>query len=876
MSYDKQKLIDAIWQSPQQVTALQWTLRGNVWQTHQYPDGSTKEGSHHRADRTTLKLKADGSNIYVHCNGDFAGFPHGDIWQYLQWQWSTNDFLEVLQRAAEAYGIEPDYSGYTAQQVERAKQWRTEKELLKTAADYVTAALNTDKGQSARSYLQGRKLKPTERLGAWSKEIHDALKAHLQACSHLSAEQTEAYLQKWFTRYSADDYNVAIPYTNGGAVVGFCLRRTTDNITYTNREGEQREKPKYLFSVGMPKGGYCSMLKGGEEPIYLVEGVLDAEAMRQAGFNNVMALGGMTPTDNAEDANRSQIQTLQRYNAKKLYYIPDCEYNPDGTRKADATLRTIKALKPHVEGTLEGRGFVSVHIVDLETEDSRRDKTKVDADEFLRQANYPQAELQHRIDTAQQWYEFELQDAVKRHKNDITILTAQAADIYQSIDNAGLRQRLKTDITAAKDGYLYELKAAGLNAAALTAIDYRGTSATWAARMAEVIEEMKNARTPAAMARLLTKAQRIQQADTISTFEAQANLTREDLHKLIVSKPDYLQTSWQLWKIGDNDVPYSNRNISFAPAAVTILAAPTNHGKTLVLLQTAINIAKQTKKKILYQSFENDAEQLVIRARAANIGGKWNSTKNLRGVLRTFEKGEDMPEVYYNKYNMPIDLAAETDAYYNEVHPNLKLMRGSSDIDAVVNYLTWKVEQWQDAGIEAGGIFIDYLQLLHAPNLYTHSRTDEVKYICDRLNDVAKATALPVILAAQFNREATKNSGDKLDGIQLANIGESAGIENIAEDVYLLWQVDKIKDADYMTTKAGNITFEVTPDKTRSRRCYTNPTDRTTKRTGYLYVENLKARDYATGGYCLLPFNGAAGAITSDKSIHEQIKTQIQ
>lgn len=868
MSYDKQRIVSAIWDNPHAVTALHWTLRGNVWQTNQYPDGSIKEGSRHRADRTTLKLKADGSNIYVHCNGDFAGFPHGDIWQFLQWQWSTNDFLEVLQRAAEAYGIEPDYSGYTAAQVEGARQWRTEKELLKMAADYVTAALNGDEGQNARNYLQGRGLKVTPRLGAYSKAIREGLKAHLQNSSKLNADHVEAYLQKWFTKYSADDYNVAIPYTNGGAVVGFCLRRTTDNITYTNREGELREKPKYLFSVGMPKGGYCNPLRGGEEPVFLVEGALDAEAMKQAGFSNVMALGGMTPTDNAEDANKSQIQTLQRYNAKKLYYIPDCEYNEDGTRKADATLRTIKALRPYIAGTLEGRNFVSVHIVNLETDDSRRNKTKVDADEFLRAAEFPTAALQQRIDTAQAWYEYELQQAVAEHKDDAAILTAQAADIYQSIDNYGLRQRLKADITAATDGYLQDLKTAGLNAAALSAIDNKGTAALWAARMAEVIEDMKHAHTPETMARLLIKANRIQQADTYSATDAQVNLTREQLDALIKAKPDYLQTTWKLWYVGSDGAPYSNRNISFAPAAVSIFAAPTNHGKTLLLLQTAINIAKQAQKKILYLSFENDAEQLNIRARAANFGNKWNSTKNLRGVLRAIDKGEDMPEEYYTKFGMPIDFAAEKDAYYNEVHPNLKLVRGNSDIDAVVNFVTQKVEQWQDMGIEAGGVFIDYLQLLHAPNLYTHSRTDEVKYICDRLNDMAKQTALPVILAAQFNRDATKNTGDKLDGIELANIGESAGIENIAEDVYLIWNINKIKTSDYMTGDK----FEVSPKKWRSMRCFKNPTDKDSIRANYLYVENLKARDYATGGYCLLPFNGANGAITSNDSEHEQSK----
>ena len=871
MSYDKQRIVDAIWQNPAEVIRIDWEMKGGCWQSGHKPDGTA--GSHHRSDRTKLERATDGL-VYVHVHGEYP-FQDGNIWKFLKQHWSTNDFYEVLQRAAEAYGIEPDYNGYTAQQVERAKQWRTEKELLKIAADYVTAALNTDAGTPARDYLQGRGLQTSERLGAWSKDIRSALTEHLQKRGNITATQAAEYIAKWLP-FSPDDYNVAIPYTNGSAVVGFCLRRTTNYVTYTDKNGQERTKPKYLFSKDMPKGGYCEALKGGDAPVYLVEGLLDAEALKQAGFYNVMALGGMTPTDNTEDANKSQIQTLQRYNVKKVYYVPDCEYNEDGTRKTDATLRTIKALQPHIKGTLDGQGFVSVAIVDLETADSRRDKTKVDADTFLQiNKDFPQAAFNEVVGRAKQWYEYELQNAVTQYGNDYATLCAKAADIYQSIENVGLRQRLKTDITEAKGGYLYELKAAGLNAAAMTAIDTRGTAATWAAGMAEIAEDMKHAHTPESMAAVLTRANRIQQADTYRSFEAQINTTREELHRAVAAKPDYLQTSWELWK-GEGANVYSNRHISFAPSAVSIVAAPTNHGKTLFLLQTAINAAKATHKKIIYLSFENDIEQLYVRALAANMGELIGKAEipNLRGEIRKYIKAADMPtELFFTDAlgRHSIDMSEQIDKYWRKVAPNLRLARGNSDIDAVVNAVTQQVEQWRNAGIEAGGVFIDYLQLLHYPAMRAHSRTDEVKGICDRLNDMAKATALPVILAAQLNRDATKAGGDKLDGIELANIGESAGIENIAEDVYLLWQVDKInKDDKAYKPQAGGV-IDIQPYLRRSWRCFGSPTNAATLKTGHLYIENLKARDYATGGYCLLPFNGAAGAITSAKSLHAEI-----
>jgi replicative DNA helicase len=191
-------------------------------------------------------------------------------------------------------------------------------------------------------------------------------------------------------------------------------------------------------------------------------------------------------------------------------------------------------------------------------------------------------------------------------------------------------------------------------------------------------------------------------------------------------------------------------------------------------------------------------------------------------------------------------------------------------VDALCYNVTTIVDDWKNNGIEVGGIFVDYLQLLHARTGRTMPRTEEVKYICDRLNDMAKATALPVVCAVQFNRDATKN--DTLDAVELANIGESAGIENIAEDVYLVWQIDKINtDRKEYTQGSGTAQhFGLQRYQYRSRRCFEDEGNPQTLRKGYLYVENLKARDYATGGYCLLPFHGAAGAITSDISEHDK------
>lgn len=909
--YDKDELLNAIWSNPQRVTGLNFEQRGGVWQSRQRLDGSETQ----RRDKTILRRNRNGQ-IFVNYNG--GSFPAGqDIWQFLQWKNNTNEFLDVLQIVGDAYGIAPDTSDYTPEQKERTERRRSERQLLKDIADCITKSLTSGYGEAARGYLEARHLQPTERLGAWNSKIKAAIHGRMVEKYGLTTKVADEYMRRYFplTRPDykngstptwvdfTDCYQLAMPYYNGaGNVIGFCVRCTSTTApTFTDKDGEVQTMPKYVYSKDMPRGGgYCGALHGGDEAVLLVEGMLDAEAMKQHGFMNVLALGGMTPTDNDEDAAKSVIKTLQRNSAKKLIYIADCEYydaedeargrGTAGTRKTKATRDTIAALIPYMTGQQYGGGFVSLRIADLETADSRQNHTKEDADTFLQKCGA--GTMRGVLDNAVAWYEYELQAITKQYAGDADDMAAAAVDVFSRINNPTQQQRLKDAITAAKSGYLAELKAAGVTASALSLVERDGKNATTAARIAEIYADMGKAKTRETLAAQLTRAQRVLNADTFAAFAAQVNITREDMHKLVAAKPEYLQTDWKLWKYNPKTGrDYSPRNVSFAPAAVSIVAAPTNHGKTLILLQAAINAARTTGKQFIYISFENDAEQLYIRAITACMGSVWKDAttadangkltpvENPRAEVRDVIRSEDAPKVLFSADSRSIDIGTYIKTYWRDVAPRLALVRTDADIDAVVTNVQAQVEAWRAAGMEVGGIFVDYLQLLHYPALHAHSRTDEVKGICDRLNDMAKATALPVVLAAQFNRDATKAGGDKLDGIELANIGESAGIENIAEDVYLVWQVDKIKPDSkeyYSTDSKGQAKeWRLQPYQYRSRRCFGEDTradgDTMTPlplRTEHLYVENLKARDYATGGYCLLKYNGAAGAIIDDNSIH--------
>ena len=131
------------------------------------------------------------------------------------------------------------------------------------------------------------------------------------------------------------------------------------------------------------------------------------------------------------------------------------------------------------------------------------------------------------------------------------------------------------------------------------------------------------------------------------------------------------------------------------------------------------------------------------------------------------------------------------------------------------------------------------------------------------MKDCAARTELPIVIAAQLNREVMKNG---IDSITVANIGEGADIERIAHDIYLVWQIDKTQETLYKRTNATTGKIEVNKGafNVRSQRLYTKPQtnpDDIELKTGYIYIERMKARDGKTEGWGLLPYDGERGFI---------------
>lgn len=847
--YNTEELLQAVWDDPNRVIPnMDFKFNGGKWQSYQRPDGETTK----RSDKSVLERKGD--TIFYNYHG--TSFPSGNIYTLLKLVYNTNDYYEVLTIIGDTYGIEP--TGITEEQGKKIVQKKEERAIYAEIAKVILLAIESKEGQRAREYIESRGLKPSPRMGAYGSNIRGEIKALLTRKYRYTEQDAEDLLRKafpvvrkdkGFLRDYSDCYNLAFPYYNGSnKVVGFILRQTAP-AKCTNDNGEVINLPKYLYSKGMPKGGYTENLKANL-PVILLEGILDAEAMKQAGYSNVVAIGtGAVGKDNEEDPNRSIIQTLQRYGAKNLIYIPDLEYNSEGNVKTTATKKTIANIIPLITGKETGVGFISLKIAQLPNPD---EEEKQDAASILQ--NCGKEKIDEALNDAHDFYYWELLTAIEE-KKDRADLAEAAVRIYNTIPSVIDREILRRALINVKGTPFQALKDAGITASSLFMIDKNNGVTTYRERIVDAAAKLNRAAPTATTEKigdLLNRALKIQNSGAATRFSSQINITREQIERQVIAKPSYIETSWALFsETTGNEARY----ISFAPANISIIAAPTSHGKTLFMLATATQLAKKTQKKFIYISLENDVEQLYIRNLTAYIGDVLKKETNPRKVVREQIKDNDL-------VNNEAEIKARTSEYWKEVAPYLHFVRGGSDCNELCENIACIVEEWQSEGVKVGGVFIDYIQLLHLPGR-SYQRTDELKAICDALNDMAKRTGLPVICGSQMNRDSTNNA-EKIDGVGLSNLGESAGIENIAEDCYMLWSTNKVKDEQYINERGE---FNIPERRKRSRRIYTEKGKSTTnygrdkKRIDCLYIESLKAREYVTGCYCLLGANFNTGEV---------------
>ena len=196
------------------------------------------------------------------------------------------------------------------------------------------------------------------------------------------------------------------------------------------------------------------------------------------------------------------------------------------------------------------------------------------------------------------------------------------------------------------------------------------------------------------------------------------------------------------------------------PAELIVIAARPSLGKTALLMNIAEHLAVDCQKPVAVFSLEMSSAQLVQRLLCSRA--KVNMSRMRDGFLSE----RDFPALTAAASKL------EGAPIYIDDTAGLSIL----ELRAKARRLK------QQHGIEA--VFVDYLQLLRSTTRRAEdNRQLEISEISGGLKGLAKELGLPVVVAAQLNRNPEARAGGRP---RLADLRESGSIEQDADVVGLL------------------------------------------------------------------------------------------
>ena len=265
--------------------------------------------------------------------------------------------------------------------------------------------------------------------------------------------------------------------------------------------------------------------------------------------------------------------------------------------------------------------------------------------------------------------------------------------------------------------------------------------------------------TDKALELLDSKVKEVKLKDKTTEFSSLMLPIKEDeVRQRLTNKPESINSGYTI----------GGELLLLPSGAISILTAPTSHGKTTFLINLALNVAQAYPDKETYLfSYEEDSDSILINALNTYLDTLLSG--NNRTTLKNHFTGGNSRNI------------EGKDKFFKELietrRLNINYSNYSSDtLIEAIRYL--------HKHAKPGAIFIDYIQLLNLPEgkYKTYSRQEEIKQICIALKDIAVETGLPIILGAQFNREVVNQLK-----LHATKIGEAGDIERIANLIVGFW-----------------------------------------------------------------------------------------
>lgn len=280
------------------------------------------------------------------------------------------------------------------------------------------------------------------------------------------------------------------------------------------------------------------------------------------------------------------------------------------------------------------------------------------------------------------------------------------------------------------------------------------------------------------------------------------------------------------YTIGDVD-------LKFPGGSLSIIAAPTSHGKTAALINFSLGALKNDPSASVYFfTYEESSSSINTLFLNTFIGEPLS--KNNRESITSYFRENNTQYIISNKQNEFIE---SKNNFFNTLINNGRLrifytdMTGEQLVESI---------KFIKNNTNVGLICIDYIQLINMPKDFSGNRQEELKEICRALKDCAIETGLPIVSTAQFNRTVVTEAD-----LSPVNIGEAGDIERFANLIIGMF------NRKFVMTKEGN-----------KKRDGTNIEPEPT-----IYFEILKGRRIGNGHNTVMDFEGNTGVI-SNKDAH--------
>ena len=785
------------------------------WRSKTYLDGSPHKD---RADKTVVSKKAPG---WILENG-------GENLSLVDYVIRRDrvEFIQAVKTLADVVGLQLPKGEFNQDSYQKYKDQST---LLEDCNSYFIYCLENSTGaDEIKAYLSSR---------GYSKEDIKAMelgyipdqdkfftyllsKGYSQSLIDETLKTDKEGTLKRLPKRVGSTHTLTIPYRSGGTIKGFKFR-TIGDIT-----------PKYYNSTGLDRLGGFFNLSGikGDKDVVIVEGELDSLNATAKGVDNVVAPGGSSISSD-------QVRDAIKRGAKSFTLCLDTEPG-----KEDETAKRITSA---IEVIL-GEGVNRVYIVSLP--DIGGGKT--DPDRLIKEKGVEA--FREAIREALPYYEYKLQEILNKYRKieeerelkskDVDNLLDEVVETASHISEPTDRDRYKKLFTS-----LEAIKELGISEESLSITVDRLTSTRDKEAQAKDFKKLlteatilqDKGDTDKALELLDSKVKEVKLKDKATEFSSLLLPTSEaQVKKAEEIKPKDLETGYTI----------SGEDFLLPGGAITVYAGATGHGKTILSINTALNVAQRyPDKKFIFLTYEERDTAILQYFLNTYIDKELNNStspkSNRRLIKDYFKTGSTQ---YINSLALGYFKEKKEEFFKTYIETGRILVKyvdyNSQELDLAIRYLH-KTEP------NIGGVFIDYFQLLNLPGEIKraeriNSRQEELKEICQSLKRVAIDTGLPLLLGAQFNRDVTD-----LTKLHPTKIGEAGDIERIVNTLVGLWDVSK------------NIVGKETSKGEESE-----IKKRTGDATTGMYVELLKSRELQTGIYELLDYNGKTGKIKNSSN----------